>query len=395
MGGCPDRVYWFLLRRGLPRELEFATPPGWRTGLAAVGDTCRDFTLALTPRVSGDRGGFGGVFGAYYHDGASARPACTWTLGMLLRGDAYLHDAFRSAAAGVAVAWLRACGGDVFETVCNLGGAGDGGEPYGPGFVRFTGLDLEEDGDEALFRFREVAPGAVTHAFLARLAREVWDGADTWDCGDFGDVTREVAAERGRGLLREAWASGLGPFEADAGGGVGVGGDPAGERPRVRLRVTLCDASARVYLGAPRATDSAAPLVANKPRPSPRPRTPPAAPPPEPRFVARSGPGRRPATPDQRPRPAPPAFAGPPMREWSAGAVAAWVGGLDVSAGWKRGLVRVAADLDLEGDELVDIKAKTLQKQLARAGVARPQEAAAAFVALRDEAAAAGGGPWH
>ena len=80
------------------------------------------------------------------------------------------------------------------------------------------------------------------------------------------------------------------------------------------------------------------------------------------------------------------------MQEWSAADVVAWVDGLGMSAAWKRALADVAIDLDLEGDELVDIKAKTLQKQLARAGVARPQEAAAAFVALRDEAAA-GGGP--
>ena len=47
------------------------------------------------------------------------------------------------------------------------------------------------------------------------------------------------------------------------------------------------------------------------------------------------------------------------MQDWSAADVAAWAVGLGVSADWKSALV----DLDLEGEDLVDIKARFLQKQ--------------------------------
>ena len=77
------------------------------------------------------------------------------------------------------------------------------------------------------------------------------------------------------------------------------------------------------------------------------------------------------------------------MQEWSAGDVGVWVDGLVLRDDWKRALADWAADADLEGDELGDINPKTVQKQLARAGVAEPKEVAAAFIALRDEAVAA------
>ena len=78
-----------------------------------------------------------------------------------------------------------------------------------------------------------------------------------------------------------------------------------------------------------------------------------------------------------------PAVVMQPMSEWSVADVGGWIEGLLPSLGaeWASAFVK----LELDGDELADMKTKSLQKQLRFRQVSDPAEAATAILALRDQ----------
>ena len=99
---------------------------------------------------------------------------------------------------------------------------------YGYGYVKFT--QLHRRGDKIFFEFKETMPGSASLKFLRFLRDEVQNGGDTWACGDFGDVTQDVAAKSGFLLL---WEHLLAP-------------PITSNSANVRLRVSLSDVHAEV-----------------------------------------------------------------------------------------------------------------------------------------------------
>jgi len=130
----------------------------------------------------------------------------------------HVNVKFLRAVARLAMAWIDAEAAAIFHEISNVQYMGPLLDHYGEGYVRFQ--RMERDGDFIRFHLEEVSPGSASLKFLRQLEEEVRTGGDTWDCGDFGDVTWQIAR---RNRFAGLWESSL-AFT-----------DPA----RVRMRVSF------------------------------------------------------------------------------------------------------------------------------------------------------------
>lgn len=198
----------------------------------------RTFSLILRPYVSAavnptddsDDAGYTRWFGYYFDEEGNTDQNDRDPYAFSALRDS--GDAFRSAAADLAWIWISSNGASIFREIGNLEYLLD--EKYQPGIVEYVSVERSGDsgdGDLVVFRFRETSEGAATPDFLADLQEEVRAGGDTWDCGDFGDVTREIADEL---CFADAWDRKLAPCVANGGAA------------SVDMRVTLSDGTAEV-----------------------------------------------------------------------------------------------------------------------------------------------------
>ena len=177
-----------------------------------MGTPC---VLKVSPYLSAEVGNRA-AFGYYYVDSGDQHDKAPFTLSALRASG----DALSVAAANAAWAWVQGAGAEIFATIANI-------EDRNDGAVRFTHVEEQASGGTRIsFHFVEAREGAALE-----LLDEVRVGGDTWDCGDFGDIDRDIASQAGAG---EVWAA----LTAAAG------------TDNVRLRLTLCDEDADVSVAA-------------------------------------------------------------------------------------------------------------------------------------------------